>query len=169
MSLKSSSPCFLPNVLERVAGIEPASSAWKAEVIASIRHPQILFFLAQNDLLYIRCRFWGWIIGPPLDKSLYRLGVDCETLPAFHPFGAALCASKIAPGDFVEPARSAWFCILTCHAPTLPRGTPAATAWEGLVEGGGFEPPKAVPTDLQSVPFGRSGTPPTRCVFSTRP
>jgi hypothetical protein len=28
------------------------------------------------------------------------------------------------------------------------------------VEGGGFEPPKAPPTDLQSVPFGRSGTPP---------
>ena|GEM_PF-1795836 len=26
-------------VLERVAGIEPASSAWKAEVIAIIRHP----------------------------------------------------------------------------------------------------------------------------------
>ncbi len=30
----------------------------------------------------------------------------------------------------------------------------------GMVEGGGFEPPKAWPTDLQSVPFDRSGTPP---------
>ena len=29
-----------------------------------------------------------------------------------------------------------------------------------LVVGGGFEPPKASPTDLQSVPFDRSGTPP---------
>jgi hypothetical protein len=29
------------------------------------------------------------------------------------------------------------------------------------VERGGFEPPKASPTDLQSVPFGRSGTSPT--------
>ena len=29
-----------------------------------------------------------------------------------------------------------------------------------LVEEGGFEPPKAVPTDLQSAPFGHSGTPP---------
>ena len=29
-----------------------------------------------------------------------------------------------------------------------------------LVERGGFEPPKASPTDLQSVPFGRSGTSP---------
>jgi hypothetical protein len=31
-----------------------------------------------------------------------------------------------------------------------------------LVEGGGFEPPKAEPADLQSAPFGRSGTPPER-------
>ena len=30
-----------------------------------------------------------------------------------------------------------------------------------MVEGEGFEPSKAEPTDLQSVPFGRSGTPPT--------
>lgn len=29
-----------------------------------------------------------------------------------------------------------------------------------MVEGGGFEPPKALPTDLQSVPFDHSGTPP---------
>ena len=30
------------------------------------------------------------------------------------------------------------------------------------VEGEGFEPSKAEPTDLQSVPFGRSGTPPNK-------
>ena len=29
-----------------------------------------------------------------------------------------------------------------------------------LVVGGGFEPPKAEPADLQSAPFDRSGTPP---------
>ena len=29
-----------------------------------------------------------------------------------------------------------------------------------LVERDGFEPSKAVPTDLQSAPFGHSGTPP---------
>ena len=29
-----------------------------------------------------------------------------------------------------------------------------------MVEGEGFEPSKAEPTDLQSVPFGHSGTPP---------
>ena len=31
-----------------------------------------------------------------------------------------------------------------------------------MVEGGGFEPPKAEPADLQSAPFGRSGTPPRK-------
>ena len=29
-----------------------------------------------------------------------------------------------------------------------------------MVEGEGFEPSKAVPSDLQSDPFGHSGTPP---------
>mgnify|MGYP000359698484 CR=1 FL=1 len=31
---------------------------------------------------------------------------------------------------------------------------------EKVVEGDGFEPSKAMPSDLQSDPFGRSGTPP---------
>ena len=31
-----------------------------------------------------------------------------------------------------------------------------------MVEGGGFEPPKAEPADLQSAPFGHSGTPPNK-------
>ena len=33
-----------------------------------------------------------------------------------------------------------------------------------LVGEGGFEPPKALPADLQSVPFGHSGTPPYELV-----
>jgi hypothetical protein len=36
------------------------------------------------------------------------------------------------------------------------------------VERGGFEPPKASPTDLQSVPFGHSGTSPTIIFNSER-
>ena len=31
-----------------------------------------------------------------------------------------------------------------------------------VVGEGGFEPPKAVPADLQSVPFGHSGIPPKK-------
>ena len=34
-----------------------------------------------------------------------------------------------------------------------------------MVGGGGFEPPKSETTDLQSVPFGRSGTLPYKIVF----
>ena len=34
-----------------------------------------------------------------------------------------------------------------------------------LVEGEGFEPSKAEPSDLQSDPFDRSGTPPKDCHF----
>ena len=35
------------------------------------------------------------------------------------------------------------------------------------MDGGGFEPPKALLTDLQSAPFGRSGTPPDLMVPTT--
>ena len=37
---------------------------------------------------------------------------------------------------------------------------PRGGASRNMVERGGFEPPKAVPADLQSAPFGRSGTSP---------
>ncbi len=40
-----------------------------------------------------------------------------------------------------------------------------STDWStGLVEEGGFEPPKRYATDLQSAPFGHSGTPPYEVV-----
>ena len=38
---------------------------------------------------------------------------------------------------------------------------PASLHPPNLVEGEGFEPSKAVPSDLQSDPFDRSGTPPS--------
>ncbi|CAI86228.1 putative orphan protein [Pseudoalteromonas translucida] len=37
---------------------------------------------------------------------------------------------------------------------------PLNLAVRKVVEGAGFEPAKAEPSDLQSDPFGRSGTPP---------
>ena len=43
---------------------------------------------------------------------------------------------------------------------TAPPKSPTKDRIIRLVVGGGFEPPKASPTDLQSVPFDRSGTPP---------
>lgn len=37
---------------------------------------------------------------------------------------------------------------------------PQCVSLELMVEGGGFEPPKAEPADLQSAPVDRLGTPP---------
>ncbi len=47
-----------------------------------------------------------------------------------------------------------------CRAPGFIQSWPALY----LVGRGGFEPPKAAPTDLQSVPFDRSGTSPKSTV-----
>ena len=51
----------------------------------------------------------------------------------------------------IEPSQPAW------KAGTLPL---SYTRILSLVEDGGFEPPKAQLTDLQSAPFGHSGNPP---------
>ncbi len=63
----------------------------------------------------------------------------------------------------IEPTPSAW------KAEVLPlnytrRSTLSEQTGEDcdLVEGGGFEPPKAEPSDLQSDPFDRSGIPPNK-------
>ena len=67
----------------------------------------------------------------------------------------------------IEPTPSAWkaevlplnYTRLTCPPqPEYCIPHPATTHY--LVEGGGFEPPKAEPSDLQSDPFDHSGTPP---------
>ena len=58
----------------------------------------------------------------------------------------------------IEPTLSAW------KAEVLPlnytRCPYSSTCFCILVEGEGFEPSKAEPSDLQSDPFDRSGTPP---------
>ena len=91
---------------ERVAGIEPALSAWKAEVL---------------PLNYTR-------LHPPKSSvdSSPKGNVKCPNLK--FPFVSSACTANLA-----RPRR--------------------------MVQGVGFEPTKAVPSDLQSDPFGRSGTP----------
>src|SRR5581483_6970211 len=42
------------------------------------------------------------------------------------------------------------------------RPLPRVCSLSRMVEGEGFEPSKAEPADLQSAPFDRSGTPPTK-------
>ena len=55
----------------------------------------------------------------------------------------------------IEPTQSAW------KAGVLPLNYTRRSNSNMMVEGGGFEPPKVEPADLQSDPFGRSGTPPS--------
>ena len=52
----------------------------------------------------------------------------------------------------IEPSQPAW------KAGTLPLSYTRIFNLYKVVEDGGFEPPKAMLTDLQSAPFGRSGT-----------
>ncbi len=47
-----------------------------------------------------------------------------------------------------------------------PDELPTAPSRVVMVEGEGFEPSKAVPTDLQSAPFGRLGIPPIIFIWS---
>ena len=58
----------------------------------------------------------------------------------------------------IEPASSAWKAeVLPLNYTRLALGLRL-----NLVEGEGFEPSKSMTSDLQSDPFGRSGTPPER-------
>ena len=60
----------------------------------------------------------------------------------------------------IEPTPSAWKAEVLPLNYTRANSNVALSAAAKLVEGGGFEPPKAEPSDLQSDPFGHSGTPP---------
>ncbi len=94
--------------MERVAGIEPAPSAWKAEVL---------------PLNYTR-RLDGARLVAPWPWARVR------------PRGSKTPRSNPVPKQTLGPRERA------------------------VVEGVGFEPTKAEPSDLQSGPFGHSGTPP---------
>ena len=61
----------------------------------------------------------------------------------------------------IEPTLSAWKAeVLPLNYTRLTRPLYGLMPAITMVEGGGFEPPKAEPSDLQSDPFGRLGTPP---------
>ena len=106
-------------------GIEPTSSAWKAEVLAVELHPHLY---TVNS-----CRnFWPGTFGPkPVESSGSAQSIANPSHQSQPPIQGC---GQIHPK---HPNRSI------------------------VVEGGGFEPPKAEPADLQSAPFDRSGTPPS--------
>ena len=107
--------------MERVAGIGPASSAWKAEVI------------------------------PLYDtRKLYISGLDQPIVSAL-PVRASARFLPLSDKRIINDGYKSLITFLANAALNLI-----------MVEGGGFEPPKVEPADLQSAPFGRSGTPPNK-------
>ena len=113
--------------VERVAGIEPAPSAWKAEVL---------------PLNYTRPNPSGSPGAPDIARPC---PARADTVRRLLRLLRCPLRPRAAP---------------SCARPPLP-AAPArrAAAWR-VVEGVGFEPTKAEPSDLQSDPFGHSGTPP---------
>ena len=162
--------CMHPPSLERVMGIEPTQSAWKAEVLPlnytritidapaqratgslrpAQRSPALRAFV---EPLF---RFSSSPTWPRRDTKLWWRGEDYSTPPAFRPPGR--CALRSALRRFAPSSNL--FSVLI-----LPDLT--AEGYKTMVEGGGFEPPKAEPSDLQSDPFDRSGTPPKKRRYS---
>ncbi len=114
-------------------GIEPTSSAWKAEVIA-----------------IIRCPHPGTRL-PDFSVDFKGGEKDCSSLNS----------SPFVPATSVT--RRELFEGFHLPRPALDSALPlGVTQYLGsnMVVGEGFEPSKSVTADLQSAPFGRSGTPP---------
>ncbi len=91
-----------------MAGIEPASSAWKAEVIATIRHPQANTFPGHGltDFLGLFQRFqsisiftllskYGAILLSLIPRYFHVLGVDYDIHPCMSPCGPAYGCSNV--------------------------------------------------------------------------
>ena len=126
--------------LERVAGIEPAYSAWKADVL---------------PLNYTRC----------VTRSLYPSGGGGGL------FGATPLTLRVAAkrrSERLSPlCRTAWLKPTPRHnmysLHHLPRKTQLSTYLGG---GGWIRTTEARASDLQSDPFGHSGTPPKGGILS---
>ena len=88
--------------------------------------------------------------------STWWRGEDYSTPPALRPSG------RRARTAFSGAARLRRTSVRFASSPERVRRRPCIH----LVEGGGFEPPKAEPSDLQSDPFDRSGTPPKKRRYS---
>ena len=140
----------LPN-LERVAGIEPASSAWKAEVLPLNYTRYSLSSIVGPVAGGASSGGGGWIIRgfashPPGRRRWRRSGRPCRSVKP--------CGSN-PPGSPLSLS-------------FLPHRTALA---EAASSGGGgwIRTTEAFASDLQSDPFGHSGTPPKGGILSGWP
>ena len=157
-------------LMERVKGIEPSYSDWKSEVLPLNYTRKILLSAGYQLLMFVEPTFILLIGGShlPLCRNrnttnylqsaapLWWRGVDYSALRAVVPIQRSkhlsmfcrtyLLLSRRFSSTPFRGSRKVY------KLPTICSST--------MVEGGGFEPPKAEPSDLQSDPFGHSGTPP---------
>ena len=94
-----------------------------------------------------------------IERATSPLPRECSATELHGQLNLYSSTPKLERVAGIEPASSAW------KAEVLPLNysRPARFAnYRKLVEGEGFEPSKAEPSDLQSDPFDRSGTPPVQ-------
>ena len=158
-----------PSNLERVAGIEPASSAWKAEV------------LPLNYTRYSLSLTVGPVAGgtdplqPAVLSTLTALAGRASSGGggwiirgfASHPPGRRLWRRSERLRRSVEPCGSN-----PPRLPLYPAVLSTLTALAGRASSGGggwIRTTEAFASDLQSDPFGHSGTPPKGGILSGCP
>ena len=117
-----------------------------------------------------KCRSCRPVTGEFSNSIVWHEKVYKKDDFGLHPF----CRLLLVPVAGLEPARGFPHRILS--ATRLPfhhtgiaidneNGSPAiGRSVRQVVGESGFEPPKSLTTDLQSAPFGRSGTPPDKLV-----
>ncbi len=171
-------------------GIEPTSSAWKAEVIAIIRCPHpgtrlpdfsVDFKDGEKDCSSLNSSPFVPATSVTWRELFEGFHLPRSVLDSALPLGVIQCfGSKMVVGEglFVTSFLTRWAAlkrVVSFHETrtlskvlTLPRSVLVSTLPLGvtqslrsnMVVGEGFEPSKSVTADLQSAPFGRSGTPP---------
>jgi hypothetical protein len=93
--------------------------------------------------------------------SIWWRKKDYSVHPCTPPSGPACGGSNLFQANLSNRVSISQVLILSQpQRLTARRSIQASTLTLIWVEGGGFEPPKAEPADLQSAPFDRSGTPP---------
>ena len=107
--------------------------------------------------------------------AIRRAAIHCPAIALqFHcavRLGCSLplpCYSSLKPKPGAGEGNRTLVISLEGFCSTIELHPPRCRLVFPLVEGEGFEPSKAEPTDLQSVPFDRSGTPPKISTAETR-
>ena len=145
---------------ERVKGIEPSPPAWKAGALPL----SYTRFVLNNGLPLSRmtgqCNKFATLTNGQTNNFDFKTKIPSQKNP--NPL-CEFCDNHLFP--HIEPTgksqspRTRGAILTQNHLEFAPEESQARPKKQ-KVGGAGFEPAKAEPTDLQSVPFDRFGTPP---------